>query len=170
MFITNRQKWVQSLSTAYTFLSLWLENTQVFCLKKKKIPGLHGGTFRFKILVLNFYDLLKNANAALKLGKGWQKPVTVMSALDFTYYLSFTPSFLRPLSFLSISSVILGTLKPESLLGTWPTWLNKSNNHLSLLLPIGGVFNSTSTATAPGKALWSRNKHHGLWRKPDFKS
>ena len=38
--------------------------------KKKKFPGLHGGTFSFEILVLNFYDLLKNANAALKLGKG----------------------------------------------------------------------------------------------------
>lgn len=89
--------------------------------KKNYFPGWNGGIFSFEIWTVNCYGLLKkkNAKAALRPAKGWQHlgestglPISISSVL------SLLP--LQSLCFLNTSSVILGTLKPESVFGTCP--------------------------------------------------
>lgn len=135
---TDKSKFNYSSQPTQSSLCL-LENTQVFCFSKKKFfyfPGWQGGIFSFEILIVNFYSLLQNANAALKHEKRWQKLVNMINPLEFIYHLSFAPSCLQSWACWTPHLWFWALWNQNLYSAHVPTWLNKNNNHLSRVLPL----------------------------------
>lgn len=108
--------------------------------KKNYFPGWNGGIFSFEIWTVNCYGLLekKNAKAALKPAKGWQRLGDMKNPLDFLYqyHLSFPSSPSSPCAFSTLHLWFWALWNLNLYLVRVPTRLNKNPHHLSLLLPL----------------------------------
>lgn len=142
MFIANRKSRFNYSSQPTHFFLCWLENIQVFCFSEKKnyFPGWHGDNFSFEILIVSFYSLFKNATAALKHEKKWQKLMNMTNPL-VSYIFCPLPPFSSNLWAFWRPHLWFWTFWIQNLYLTHvDTWLNENNYHLSPIASIGEVF------------------------------
>ena len=114
----------------------------MFCFFRKKnnyFPGWHGENLSFEILIVSIYSLFKNATAALKHEKRWQKLMNMTNPL-VSYIFCPLPPFSSNLWAFWRSHLWFWTFWNQNLyLSHVSTWLNENNHRLAPFASISSV-------------------------------